>query len=64
MNKIKLRAARVNAGLSQKEVAKILGVSSHTVCNWETGKTFPKQPMIEKMCELYGISYDNIDFVP
>lgn len=64
MEKIKLRAARVNAGLSQKEAASILGVSNKTLLNWEKGKSFPKQPMIEKLCELYGVSYDAIDFRP
>lgn len=62
MGKIKLSAARVNAGLTQAEVAKELGVAPSTVRNWENGKTYPKQPAIERMCELYGVSYDNIAF--
>lgn len=62
MKKFSLRALRVNAGYSQKEVAEILGISNKTLCSWENGKTFPDQPMIEKLCELYGVSYDIIDF--
>ena len=62
MKKISLKAARVNAGLSQKEAAKILGISNKTLCSWENGKTFPDQPMIEKICALYGVTYDMIDF--
>ena len=62
MNKIKLSAARVNAGYSQKEAAKLLNVSNQTLCKWECGKSFPRQPMIEKICKLYSVSYDAIDF--
>ena len=64
MLKISLEAARVNAKLSQKEVAEILKVSNKTVCSWENGKTFPSAEMIDKLCKLYGVSYDNINFLP
>lgn len=62
MKKISLKAARVNAGLSQKEAADKLGISNKTLCSWENGKTFPDQPMIEKICMLYVVTYDMIDF--
>ncbi len=64
MPKITLTAARVNAGYSQKEAAELLGISNKTLCNWENGKTFPDQPMIEKLCNLYGVTYDMINFAP
>lgn len=63
MSKISLKAARVNAKMRQADVAKELDVAISTVRNWESGKTFPKQPVIEKLCGLYGVSYDNIDFL-
>lgn len=62
MPKISLKAARVNAGLTQTESAKRIGVSVSTIKNWEAGKSFPNQPMIEKICEIYGVSYDYIKF--
>jgi transcriptional regulator with XRE-family HTH domain len=62
--KISLEAARVNAKLSQKEVADKLKVSNKTVFNWENGKTFPSADKIDALCELYGIPYDNINFLP
>lgn len=64
MTKITLSALRVNAGYSQKKAAELLEISNSTLCNWEKGKTFPDQPMIEKICELYGVTYDMINFVP
>lgn len=62
MPQIKMSAARVNAGYTQMQAAKAMGCSVATIRNWESGKTFPKQPAIEKMCELYGIPYDNLNF--
>ena len=62
MVKITLSAARENAGYSQKAAAAVLGISNKTLCNWENGRTFPKQPMIEKLCELYNVPYDFIKF--
>ena len=64
MLKITLAAARVNAKLTQKEVADKLDVSNKTVCSWEKGKSFPTPMQIDILCELYGISYDNIIFLP
>ena len=64
MLKITLAAARVNAGLTQKEVADMLDVSNKTVCNWENGKSYPSPKQIDMLCEIYGISYDNIIFLP
>lgn len=64
MNKITLSAARVNAGYSQKAAAELLDISNKTLCNWEKGKSFPDQPMIERLCNLYGVTYDMINFAP
>ena len=50
MEKLSLKALRVNAGLSQEGAAKELSVSTSTLGNWESGKSFPKQPNIEKLC--------------
>lgn len=60
--KFSLAAARVNAGLSQKEAAEKLGISNKTLCSWENYLTFPSADMIPKICELYGIPYDQINF--
>lgn len=64
MVKMTLEAARRNVKLTQKEAAKRLGVSNNTLCNWEKGITFPDAQQIERICELYGVSYDNLNFLP
>lgn len=62
MTKISLKSARVNAGLTQKQAAEALNIAVSTLRNWEKGITFPKQPEIEKLCALYGTSYDYVNF--
>ena len=64
MIKITLKAARINTGLGQKDVARILGVSNKTISSWENGYTFPPADKINAICKLYGISYDDIIFLP
>lgn len=64
MAKITLKAARVNAGLTQKEAAEKLKISNKTLCAWECGKTMPNVNKIDDICELYGRSYDDIIFLP
>jgi len=61
--KITPAAARVNAGLTQRDVAEKMGVSTNTVINWENGKTVPSVSMAWRLSELYGIPLDNIFFV-
>lgn len=61
--RISLAAARVNAGLTQKDVARKMKINKQTVCNWEKGKVIPKQAQLEMMCRIYNISVDNI-FLP
>lgn len=60
MTKITLKAARVNKGLNQSDVALHLAVNVRTVGNWESGKTMPKLDKIEPLCEMLGVKYDDI----
>lgn len=60
---ITLKAARVNANLTMKNVAEILDVSIDTIRNWETAKTFPNVVQITKLEQLYGVNYADINFL-
>ena len=60
---ITLRAARVNAGLTQEEVAKKLRKNKQTIVNWENGKTKLDIGNFNTLCNLYGIDKNNI-FLP
>jgi DNA-binding XRE family transcriptional regulator len=60
--RITLKAARVNRGLTQNDVAQALGVTKKTVSSWENGKTVPNIDKIEAICALYGLKYDDIQW--
>lgn len=60
--RISLKAARVNAGLSQKEAAEKLDISRATLQNYENGKTTPDVLMSRKIEELYRFPTDYILF--
>ena len=63
MAKMNLKAARVNAGYTQKKAAEMLNVSNKTLCKWENGTSFPNAKKIELICETYNVSYDDIIFL-
>ena len=60
---ISLAAARVNAGMTQQEVAEKMHVSKKTIVNWEKGKIIPSFATVNALSGLYNIPEDNI-FLP
>nr|DAM46207.1 MAG TPA: Helix-turn-helix XRE-family like protein [Caudoviricetes sp.] len=60
---ISLAAARVNAGLTQEEVAKIMGIGKQTIVSWENGNSEPKLSQARKLSDIYKIPLDYI-FLP
>lgn len=61
--KISLAAARVNAGMTQEEVAKKMQVSKSTIINWEKGKKILGVAQLYFLSNLYKIPIENI-FLP
>ena len=64
MPRITLRAARVNAGYTQKEAALLLHIGNKTLSSWESGTTFPNAEKIRTICEVYGVTYNDLIFLP
>jgi conserved domain protein len=60
---ISLKAARVNAGLTQVEAAKKIGKSPNTIILWENGTIAPDRANLYLLAGIYGIPVDNI-FLP
>lgn len=58
MYHVTLEAARVNVHMSQKEVAKCLGVNVTTISNWENGKTALSAEQFQELCRLYQCPMD------
>ncbi len=59
-----LRELRAARGLTQMELAVRLGVGLATVGNWETLRTCPSPPMIEKLASFYGVPASELELAP
>lgn len=57
---IKLKAARVNKGLTQLEAATQLEISKNTLASYERYTTYPDIVTAQKIAELYGLTVDDI----
>lgn len=57
---LSLRAARVNAGLTQQQVTNKTGIARSTLVRWERGDTRPSQANLDLLCELYRVDQSQI----
>ncbi len=55
-----IQTKRQECQLTQVQLAKILGVSSQSVSNWECGKSFPDAPMLPELSNILHCSIDDI----
>lgn len=62
--KISLRAARINKGYTQKEVAKMLECSTLSVQKWENGIKRVKTVYLKAFAELYSVPVEDFDLTP
>ena len=54
----RFKEARLQAGLSITEVAKIMGVSQAAASNWDLGKKVPATETLCKLADFYNVSID------
>lgn len=59
---ITMRAARVNAGYTQSEAAKELGINRDTLFRYEKDNSAIPRNIIESMAQTYKIPANNIFF--
>lgn len=62
MNKISIKAARVDAGLTQEELANKMGVHRLTISSWETNPSTMQIKDAELLCKILNIPISNIFF--
>ena len=55
---IRLRDLRIEKELTQKELAKNLGITQDSISLWEKGKRIPDTIYIQKLCDVFGVSTD------
>lgn len=61
--KVSLRAARVNARMTQDQTCKAMNIAKSTLISWEKENTFPTAVQLKRLCSLYNCTMDDI-FVP
>lgn len=55
-----IKAARVNAGLTQEDVAKALKKSKNTIVSYEAYTSSPDITIAIEMAELFGMALEDI----
>ena len=55
-----LYGLRKRAGLSQRELADMLGITNKAVSKWEVGKAKPSTDMIRKLATLFHMNVDQL----
>lgn len=55
-----LKHYRIQKGLSQADVADIIGVSRQAISNWEAKRSYPDLDNIVLLSDLYGITTDEL----
>lgn len=53
--RISLAAARVNAKMTQRELANKMDVSVNTIISWEKGKVIPNKAQLHLFCDICNI---------
>jgi transcriptional regulator with XRE-family HTH domain len=53
-----LKEARLNAGLTQSQLAEKIGVAKSTYCNWEQGTREPNVLKLKAIAKALGVTGD------
>lgn len=61
--KVSIKAARVNANLTQEQAGRVIHASKDTIKAIESGKREIKVPEFDALCKAYGCTRDDI-FLP
>lgn len=55
-----IREARQLKGITQEQLAKMLGITQGAVAQWENGLTHPSFDMLPKVAEALGMTVDEL----
>ena len=56
--KATLKSIREMRGYKQEEAAKLIGIATDTLRNYEQGKSYPDIPVLRKIEETYNVRSD------
>lgn len=55
-----LKQLRASKGLSQKDLAELLGVDQRTISAWETKICEPSLELLAKLCEIFDENFNSL----
>ncbi|YAB14828.1 helix-turn-helix domain-containing protein [Lactiplantibacillus plantarum] len=55
-----LKAARIDKGYSQNDIANILNITRQSVSKWERGLVYPDLDNLIRLSDIYSIPVDNL----
>ena len=61
--RLNLKAARHQAGMTQEEAGRVLGVGQFTISKWETGEIETLSEMRPVIAAAYGLTVDQIEWI-
>lgn len=53
-----IKSRRKNIGLTQKQLAKLVGVTDVTISRWESGQREPIASDFLRLCEVLGMEFE------
>lgn len=56
----KLKALRMQAGLSQESLSASIGVTKRTIIKYEAGQTLPPSDLLPKISKFFGVTIDSL----
>lgn len=55
-----IRTKRKEKNITQEQLGEMVGVSYKAVSKWENGRCMPDVSILKKLCEILGVSVDNL----
>ncbi len=55
-----IRIKRIQKGLSQKDLAEMIGITPGAVSQWEQGVSFPRPRSIPKVCAILDCTVEEL----
>ena len=55
-----IKAARKALGLSQEQLASMIGTTAGAVSQWECGRSFPRAAKLNQLSEILGVPVNSL----